>query len=148
MALIFVPKIVAIIQHRQNLGTGLNNAFHETMSTKEEEERFVKLNTENEELKLKISEKEKQIEEVKKKIEQLTKEQMERKRNKEKENKDKDIQVKTILKKAVRIQEPKPEPQHSNASTGELENNSATDSSTTSGKVSKPQENDFTESYL
>lgn len=144
MALIFVPKIVTIIQHRQNLGTGLNNAFHETMSTKEEEERFLKLNTENEELKLKISEKEKQIEEVKKKIEQLTKEQIERKRNKEKE-KDKEIQVKTILKKAVRIQEPKPE--HQSVSTTEPANNSP-DSGITSGKASKPSENDFSESYL
>ncbi|KPM06518.1 gamma-aminobutyric acid type B receptor subunit 1-like protein, partial [Sarcoptes scabiei] len=100
MALIFTPKIVIIVQHRQNLAAGINNVFHETMSTKEEEERFLRLNSENDELKLKIAEKEKQIEEVKKKIDQLAKEQMERKRNEERS------EVKTITKKAVRIQEP------------------------------------------
>lgn len=149
MALIFVPKIVAIVQHQQNLGSGMNNAFHETMSTKEEEERFIRLNSENDELKSKISEKERQIEEVKKKIEQLTKEQMERKRLEEKDK----TQVKTILKKAVRIQEPDMENHHqiltnTNDINMDMTSDSGFQTSTATGKTSKLSENDFSESYL
>lgn len=115
MALVFVPKVLEIIRTRQNLASGLNGTFNETMSSKEEEERLVRLSTENEELKMKISEKERQIDDVKKKIEQLTKEQIERKLQQEraeqlKTNNDTSKVVPVaragILKKAVRIQEP------------------------------------------
>ena len=124
------------------------------MSTKEEEERFIRLNSENEELKLKIAEKERQIDEVKKKIEHLTKEQMDRKRQEEKEKAGSTPQVqqqqKGILKKAVRIQEPnetsvelalKPLPM------SEL-GDSTSDSGFASTKVSKPSDTEFSESYL
>lgn len=155
MALIFVPKIVAIVQHRQNLGTGMNNTFNETMSTKEEEDRFLRLNTENDELKMKISEKERQIEEVKKRIEQLSKEQMERKRLEEKDK----TQIKTILKKAVRIQEPEIENHNQmmanttmTTATNDIINMDITSDSgfqtSTAKTLSKLSENDFSESYL
>src|SRR6218665_2991854 len=72
MALIFVPKLVEIFRHRQTSNAaGLNGTFHDTMSTKEEEERFLRLTQENEELKSKIAEKERQIDDVKKRIEKM-----------------------------------------------------------------------------
>jgi len=81
MALIMVPKLVDIVRHKQTAAaSGLNGTFHDTMSTKEEEERFLRLTQENEELKSKISEKERQIDEVKKKIEKMSKEQLDRRR--------------------------------------------------------------------
>ncbi|OTF80410.1 hypothetical protein BLA29_009766, partial [Euroglyphus maynei] len=155
MALIFLPKIIAIVQHQQNLGQGLNNTFNETMTTKEEEERFVRLNSENDELKSKISEKERQIDEVKRKIEQLSREQMERKRMEEKNNSNNKSQIKSsILKKAVRIQEPDDMimDDHQIATTTTTNDIDMTSDSgiqtSTAKTTSKLSENDFSESYL
>ena len=113
------------------------------MSTKEEEERFVRLTSENEELKMKISEKERQIDEIKRKIEQLSKEQMERRKTEEKEN---TTQVKAILKKAVRIQEPDCFDNGKGPTMNEMHIDS--DSGFASTKTSKPSEGEFSESYL
>lgn len=122
------------------------------MTTKEEEERFVRLTSENEELKAKISEKERQIDEVKSKIDQLTKEQLE-KRKSVCEDKGGEKQIKTILKKAVRIQEPdeifESRDRFASANNNPHRMDSIEDSGFTSNKtVSKPSEGEFSESYL
>lgn len=125
-------------------GSGLNGTFHETMSSKEEEERFLRLSSENEELKLKIADKERQIEDVKKKIEQMTLEQMEMRRAEERE---KGNLVKVTVKKAVRIQEPKIEDnirRHSLEATSDSVEETDFDPST----VPRLSKADISESYL
>ncbi|CAG2123009.1 unnamed protein product, partial [Medioppia subpectinata] len=82
MALVFVPKVVELVRRRGGPnaglnGSGINGTFHETMTSREEEERFNRITLENQELKEKIFEKERQIEEIKTKIELLAKEQQE-----------------------------------------------------------------------
>lgn len=146
MALIFIPKIVEIVRHRQNQGSGLNGTFHETMSSKEEEERFIRLTSENEELKMKIAEKERQIDDVKKKIEQMTKEQLERRRAEERA--EKIAQPKTTTKKAVRIQEPDDLCDNGKAhALSEMHMDATSDSGFVSTKT-KASEAEFSESYL
>lgn len=83
MALIFIPKIVELVRRSgpNSAGAGiggssLNGTFQETMTSREEEEQFQRLTLENDELKEKISEKERQIDDVKKQIEQLSREQV------------------------------------------------------------------------
>lgn len=113
------------------------------MSSKEEEDRFIRLTAENEELKLKIADKERLIEEVKKKIEQMTIEQMEMKKVE-----DKGAQVKTTVKKAVRIQEPNCEEHKNNHHLSEIHSDIISDSGFASAKTLKPIEADISESYL
>ena len=116
------------------------------MSSKEEEERFSRLTSENEELKMKIAEKERQIDEVKRKIDQMTKEQLERRRMEEKS-----AQPKSTLKKAVRIQEPEDLCDSNNGkshSFNDMHLDPTSDSGFASNKNSKPSEIEFSESYL
>lgn len=56
MALIFTPKIAELVRRRggpPGLTGHLNGTFHETMTSREEEERFNRLTLENDELKVK-----------------------------------------------------------------------------------------------
>lgn len=73
MALIFVPKIVELVRRRPHTFTSGNGQFQETLTSKEEEDRYQKLTAESDDLKYKIQEKEQSIEEVKKTIERLSK---------------------------------------------------------------------------
>ena len=128
------------------------------MSSKEEEERFLRLTSENEELKMKIAEKERQIDEVKRKIEQMTKEQLERRRIEEKCTQVKSSEnVRSTLKKAVRIQEPGTWQEPDNLcdnnngkshSFNEMHIDPTSDSGFVSNKNSRPSEVEFSESYL
>lgn len=147
------------------------------MSSKEEEERFARLTSENEELKMKIAEKERQIDEVKKKIDVMSKEQLERRRTEEREQKMAAAAaaaagggtsgtsttttttaaagtIKTILKKAVRIQEPD-EMVEVKGGAHPLSELHACDSASDSGFASRggnssrpSAEGEFSESYL
>lgn len=122
---------------------GINGAFHETMTSREEEERFNRITLENQELKEKIYEKERQIEQIKNKIEALAKEQQEMK--KQEENKQQ-----VIKRKAVRIQEPQ-DGQESAEAMDQLNTinvDPVSDSGFVSNRNSRPSDFEFSESYL
>lgn len=146
------------------------------MSSKEEEERFARLTSENEELKMKIAEKERQIDEVKKKIDVMSKEQLERRRTEEREQKmaaaaaaaaggatgtsttttmtTAAAATKTILKKAVRIQEPEEMVEvkgggHPLSELHACDSTSDSGFASRGGNSSRPSaEGEFSESYL
>jgi TolA-binding protein len=168
MALIFVPKIVELVRRRSGPNAGmnclifklmkisnefinclfigmsgshLNGTFHETMTSREEEERFNRLTLENEELKEKIAEKEKQIDQIKTKIEQLTKEQ-EFKKKEQKQHQTKQ------MRKAVRIQEPDGKDDENTDHLNVINIDPISDSGFVSNRNSRPSDFEFSESYL
>ncbi|KAI1308651.1 Gamma-aminobutyric acid type B receptor subunit 1 [Halotydeus destructor] len=138
MALVFVPKVVEMISSRSAHGlTQGNGTFHETMTTKEEEEKLESLLQESEELKSKIKEKETQIEEVGKQLEELTKEK-----------------AKSGTRKAVRICEPASDIQFERTTldvTGLVHIDPVSDSgycSTRTPPQKDDDDNELSESYL
>ncbi|XP_054160716.1 gamma-aminobutyric acid type B receptor subunit 1-like [Oppia nitens] len=146
MALVFVPKIVELVRIRSGPnsginGSGINGTFHETMTSREEEERFNRLSLENQELKEKISEKEKQIEEIKSKIEVMAKQQQELRKSEE----SKQLCVK---RKAVRIQEPDGQDGDVIEQLSNTNVDPVSDSGFVSNRNSRPSDFEFSESYL
>ncbi|RWS26614.1 gamma-aminobutyric acid type B receptor subunit 1-like protein, partial [Leptotrombidium deliense] len=133
MALIFTPKVVELVRKRSAHlafgGSHMNGTFHDTLTSQEQEERFQRLTLESEELSSKITEKDAQIEEIKREIEKLSKER----RNKENLQK----------RKAVRIQEPE-EPKHIDV----IHIDAVSDSGYVSNRNSRPSDFEFSESYL
>jgi len=150
MALIFVPKIVELVRRRSGpnsgmSGSALNGTFHETMTSREEEERFNRLTQENEELKEKIAEKEKQIEAIKDRIEVMAKQQRDKEMIKRKTEG-------TKQRKAVRIQEPmgghKENEKENNENLNVINIDPISDSGFVSNRNSRPSDFEFSESYL
>ena len=127
LALVFTPKIVELARRRGAQmafgGSHLNGTFHETLSLQEQQDKFQKLVQENDDLTVsqteknalfesvifnqnlsfdqnKIAEKEHQIEDVRKQIEEITRQRRQQR-----------IEWQTKgVKKAVRICEPESEP--------------------------------------
>ena len=122
-------------------GSGINGTFHETMTSKEEEERFNRITLENQELKEKIFEKERQIGEIKAKIEALAKEQQEmRKREESKQQ---------CIKRKVRIQEPDfDDAINVVEQLNTINVDPVSDSGFVSNRNSRPSDFEFSESYL
>jgi TolA-binding protein len=174
MALIFVPKIVELVRRRSGPNAGmnclvfklmkisnefincliigmsgshLNGTFHETMTSREEEERFNRLTLENEELKEKITEKEKQIDQIKTKIEQLTKQQQQQQQQQFNKKEQKQHQTKQ-MRKAVRIQEPDGKDDENNDHLNVINIDPISDSGFVSNRNSRPSDFEFSESYL
>ena len=123
-------------------GSGINGTFHETMTSREEEDRFNRITQENQELKEKIFEKERQIEQIKAKIEAFAKEQQEL-RKKETENKQQ-----CIKRKAVRIQEPDIQNMDDVEQMNTINVDPVSDSGFVSNRNSRPSDFEFSESYL
>ncbi len=128
-------------------GSHLNGTFHETMTSREEEERFNRLTLENEELKEKITEKEKQIDQIKTKIEQLTKQQQQQQQQQFNKKEQKQHQTKQ-MRKAVRIQEPDGKDDENNDHLNVINIDPISDSGFVSNRNSRPSDFEFSESYL
>lgn len=111
------------------------------MTSKEEEERFNRITLENQELKEKIFEKERQIGEIKAKIEALAKEQQEmRKREESKQQ---------CIKRKVRIQEPDfDDAINVVEQLNTINVDPVSDSGFVSNRNSRPSDFEFSESYL
>ncbi|CAG2173012.1 unnamed protein product, partial [Oppiella nova] len=141
MALVFVPKIVELVRRRNGPnsglnGSGINGTFHETMTSREEEERFNRITLENQELKEKIFEKERQIEEIKSKIELMAKEQQELRKSEESKQQ-------CVKRKAVRIQEPDAQEDEVIEQLNTLNVDPVSDSGFVSNRNSRPSDFEF-----
>lgn len=127
MALIFIPKIIAIKSHQQQNGAFSNQ---ETLSNKQELELINNLLKENSELKLKINEKDKQIQFYQQKIDLILK------------------QEKTKVKKNVRIQEPEEQSNQSNQSNNKPDDVIIVESDSGFVSINKPSSKELSESFL